>query len=84
MPESKIELDPCPHCKGTDIRYSTKAAHKLGELQYRASHYCSKCHAYGPRVLSQNMNQMDYKTRRDVEKDKVLEQMSADAWNKRV
>ena len=78
------ELKPCPFCGGRDIKYSTKSNHRGRKLQYHASYYCNTCHCYGSRVLSQNVEQRDYKTRREMEKSETLKNNARLLWNVRV
>ena len=79
----KIILLNCPFCGGDDIRYSTKVTHGGRKLQYHASYYCNKCHCYGPRVLSNQVDQYDYFNRKEMEASMNLQENAALKWNKR-
>lgn len=77
------KLKPCPFCKGIDIRYSTKANHRVVKLQYHAAMYCNTCKTYGPRILSQNVENNEYKTKKEMKNSNTLRQAAIDAWNNR-
>lgn len=76
------KIKPCPFCGGTDIRHSLKISGKQ-DIYYHSVMYCNKCHTYGPRVLSDKFNHLDYKGRYAIEKDEQLKNKAIEAWNNR-
>lgn len=71
-------LNPCPFCGSTKIKYSLKTVTSNWERYYHAVCYCDDCHTYGPRVLSEKEI-----SRHQVEKDADLRLKAEEAWNKR-
>lgn len=76
------EIKPCPFCKGTKIKYSSKtmgANHWKKKVQYHIAMYCNSCHCYGPRTII-TLNEGEHRT--TIESDKYV-QMAIDRWNER-
>ena len=75
------EIKPCPFCGNTKLEYSLKKSGRF-DIMYHATFRCTKCHTYGPRVLSKNVSK--YNTSRDnVDKDESLKLLALEAWNNR-
>ena len=77
------ELESCPFCGGTDIRYSLKITGHFN-IRYHASMYCNTCHCYGARTLTKSIRHNDYKGRHQIEEDISIRQEAEEAWNRRV
>lgn len=76
-----IKLKPCPFCGSDKIAYSIKSK----GAYYHISHYCKKCHAYGPRVTIRAIDtdySYTYKLRKETESE--LAKQSAEKWNNQV
>lgn len=76
-----IMLKDCSFCGSSKIKYSIKTK---GDY-YQACFYCSDCHAYGPRILTEHMNKEDigYNMRCKISEDVDIKRKAEEAWNTR-
>ena len=80
-----MEVKACPFCGKTDIRYSIKSTQVANRKPaFHVTCYCNSCHCYGPRTLVKvDEDNAQYTLRYEVERNKELEKVAYDAWNKR-
>ena len=76
------DLKPCPFCGGTDIRFSMKITGHF-EVRYHAVFYCNKCHCYGPRTLTKEVDHYDFNSRENIFQDDTNRTAAAEAWTRR-
>lgn len=71
-------LKPCPFCKGTKIKFSSKTMGRDYGKQYNKRHvamYCYDCNCYGPRTIVEGQSY-------DGSANEGLEE-AMEAWNRR-
>lgn len=74
------EIEPCPFCGNTDIRFSVKTTTISYERAYHFAMYCPKCHCYGARVLWKYDGKMH---RTAIERNEEFKNQAIDLWNRR-
>lgn len=79
-----MKTEPCPFCKSSDIRYSMKITGNGGTKRFHATFYCNKCHAYGPRVLTQVFKWNDYDGSSKQRKNEDIKLQALNKWNERI
>lgn len=75
-------LKPCPFCGSFDIKLSRKKSGHFKQ-QYQVSMYCDNCHCYGPRVLSDSFDHIDYENSSKAYNDNEVKEKAIELWNKR-
>ena len=82
-----MDLKPCPFCGSIRLDLQFRQApkrHRYG--RYDSAVYCRKCHSYGPRVKSEDIElpQCDIRNENPTERFKDAMRIAAiDVWNRR-
>lgn len=77
------EIAPCPFCGSTKIKHSLKISGRW-DVYYHSAMFCTECHTYGPRYLSNKIPHNDYPGRTAIENDITLKIEAIKLWNRRM
>ena len=75
-----MQIKPCPFCKSTKIKYSSKTTGSdRRKIQRHIAMYCEDCHCYGPRLIVTLAEGESYK---NINDEKYVN-MAIESWNRR-